>query len=793
VHILNDFFLLSWNENSDSIEDLQESFLEKIYKTYDEDYELFCDSCSILFIINSENLQNIINIDEFRLIFGGAFGDNFIDKCLILQFQKRVLEFIVELGDMDLTQTLKANFETLRKEGIISYYISRRLIGLFALIKGKSDEKTEIKLSVAKSDENFYKNSINILKAAKENLKQCVESDIFIEKLEQIDRKLQDERFSIGVTGIINAGKSTMLNALLEEEILGTSVIPETANLTILKYSKNRYAKVNFWNKSEFARIENSAKEIASIRKFIDETKSHFKENLSLYIKDEGKSEKVDIEDLKLYTSAEKSDKKCNLVKSVELYSDLEFLKDGVEIVDTPGLDDPIIQREEITLGYVSECDLMIHLMNVNQSATQKDVDFIIDSIIYQNIARLLVVITRIDTVCKEELDEVIKYTKTSIEKRLAEQNRSHKLKAIIDKIDFIPLSGKMALLLKTDRVKEAKEQGYDLENSGILKLQDYLNSVLFGANSQKANLIILSNQNELLSILEQNMQIFDEQQRLLGKSSVERKKEFEAYRLEKVRLLEGLEAVKKTIKAQEEELREYFQILHKYSKEKLINLKDIIKTRVMDDISYEIRKNKKLPKKQRIEYIVELGLKDGLIDLVRDYRYEFEKKMQDSSQIIKRSFKDDESGKEYKNQDFDSKEFFEQHFKSLVLFQNRAVMLEKIDSMIQKYAKNSLSKLDINLEKILQKNIDELEQMLNEKLEKTDEELLANFIEINLKRVKAKEDEIKTKDNLLEQSMKSIKKSSRDKKQRVQTIKSKKEILTKIKKDLEVLSEGAK
>ncbi|MCF6172490.1 MAG: dynamin family protein [Campylobacteraceae bacterium] len=792
MHILNDFFLLSWNENSQSIQNLPDEFSQKIYKTYD-DYKQFCDSCSILFVINSENLQKIIKLDEFKLIFGSAFEKKLVDKCLILQFQKKVLEFIIELGDMQLTQTLKTNFEILRKEGIITYYVSRRLIGLFGLIKEKSETKVELELKVAKSDKNFYKHSKNILGVCIENLKQCINLDIFESKLKQIDKKLQDERFSIGVTGIINAGKSTMLNALLGEEILGTAVVPETANLTILKYAKEGYATVNFWSKDEFDRIQNSAQDIASIKKFISETKNHFKNDLSKYIQTQNRSQKVDIKDLSLYTSAEKSNKKCNLVKSVELYSDLEFLKDGVEIVDTPGLDDPIIQREEITLKYVSECDLMIHLMNVNQSATKKDVDFIIDSILYQNIARLLIVITRIDTVSKEELEEVITYTKNSIEKRLIEQNRSYKLKLIINKLDFIPISGKMALLLKTSRADEARKQGYNLENSGILQIQEYLNSVLFGSKSEKANLIIQSNQNELYSIIEQNEKILDEEEMLLSKSAMEIKKEFELHKTQRTKILEDLKVVKKSIKSQENELREYFKTLHIYSQKKLISLKDIIKTRVMDDVSYEIRKNKKLPQKQRVQYMVELGLKDGLIDLVRDYRYEFQKKMQISSEIIQRSFKDKIKSDDYKNQEFDAQEFFDKQFKSFTLFQNRDILLVKIYDLIQKYAKNSLEKLDINLDKILQVSIDELQKLLSIELLKTDEELLLNFLDINRQRVQRKEYKVKIKDDLLTTSMQTIKKSNRDKKQRLQIIRSKKEALSKIKEEINHIKKSEK
>ncbi|MEZ4693446.1 MAG: dynamin family protein [Aliarcobacter sp.] len=42
----------------------------------------------------------------------------------------------------------------------------------------------------------------------------------------------------------MNAGKSTMLNALMGKEILGSAVVPETANLTIVKHNTTDTAKV---------------------------------------------------------------------------------------------------------------------------------------------------------------------------------------------------------------------------------------------------------------------------------------------------------------------------------------------------------------------------------------------------------------------------------------------------------------------------------------------------------------------------------------------------------------------
>ena len=790
MHLLNDFFLLSWNENSDLIEDSSDELSKDIYLAYEASFREFCESCSIIFIINSENFEKIIQIEEFRFIFRGLFRDRIIEKCLILQVQKKVLELIIELGNLELNRTLKENFEILRKEGIITYYISRRLIGLFALIKDRTPKVEQIHLQVAKKDKNFYKSSINLLKTSILNLSACIESEALKQRVVQVNKKIEEERFSIGVTGVINAGKSTMLNALLKEEILGTAVVPETANLSILKYSKERQAKVNFWTKEEFSKIEESAKDIQSIKKFVDETKKSFKNSLGEYITQEGRSENIDIEDLILYTSAEKSNKKCNLIKSVELYSDLEFLKDGVEIVDTPGLDDPIIQREEITLQYVSECDLMMHLMNVNQSATQKDIDFIIDSILYQNIARLLIVITRIDTVSKEELDEVVSYTKTSIQNRLKEQNQSYKFEYIIQKIEFISVSGKMALLLRTGEEELAKSKGYDLEKSGILKVEGYLESVLFGSKSQKAQLIIQSNKNELQSIIEQAKSSLKEEELLLGKTNLEIKEEYKKFQSERDEMFQALFEIKKTINSQEKELKEYFKFLHKFLYDKLVSIKDIVKSRVIDDVSYEMRKNKKIPKKERIDYIVEIALKDGLVDLIREYRYEFEKRMQDSFDAIMRKLRIELPQKE--NNSFDSQDFFEKNFKTLRVFQNRSVLLAKIYEAIELYAKKSSQKLDIVLSEILEKTIHELQELLMKKIEKTDVDLLDNFIGINQKKVLTIEEEVKAKEKMLKNIMRGIKNSSVDKKQRIDEIKSKNKALKIIERDLEVLNESA-
>lgn len=789
MHVINDFFLLIWSERLNQHAVFDEKHKTLLDQTLSTAFDNFCDGAAILLITSPQNFANMASLEEPKTVLKTLFQQSTFSKENIQYAQSQLLGYLIALGNVQINHAILKRLELLKKEGIISYDAVRSLGSILSLIEEKKIEVASLHVKSATTQENYYKTALHLLLTAIENLKQAVEIPRLSERLNAIPERLENQRFSIGITGVMNAGKSTMLNALLGQEVLGTSVVPETANLTLIKYAKNPYAVVNFWNTKEWSKIEEGANSLKSLEAFVKESRAHFGETFNTLVTPKGESQSISVEDLALYTSAKHSDKKCNLVKSVELYTDLKFVQDGVQIVDTPGLDDPVVQREEITLEYLSECDLMIHLMNAAQAATQKDVDFIIDALLYRNVARLLIVITRIDAIKEKELQEVIAYTKRSIEARLKEQNKGAKLDEIIAKIVFIPIAGKLALMHKLGQGEEALSLGYDLERTGLPLVEAYLEDVLFGSNSQKANLIIFSNRKEIESVISESMASFEQELHYLNISHEEIEQAYAKHQEDKKGMINFLEQIKTSVSQSKEEMEHYFVTLQKFASNQLDKLQHVVKRRITDDVSYEFSKNKRAPKEERIASMIETAIKDGLVDLIRDYRYEFQKKMQSSLEYMDAKygeFKSDTSSNH-----FDAKAFCEEHLGSLLIFKNSTVVSVGANDAIKKYGKNDLNMLSTTLEALFGTEFSGIKEMLNDKLIKVNQELLGSFVSLCEAPAKTIEERFSAEEALIERAMRQMKDQTLNREARIAEIKEKERVMGIVLNDLGATKES--
>ena len=441
-------------------------------------------------------------------------------------------------------------------------------------------------------------------------------------------------------------------------------------------------------------------------------------------------------------------------------------MSDGIEIVDTPGLDDPVIQREEITKEYISKCDMMLHLMNVSQSATLKDVEFIIDALLYQNISKLLVVITRADTVSKEQLDEVIKYTKSSIEKQLRAQNKDSQLDYILKTIKFIPISGRMALLHRTGREKEALDAGFSLEDTGIIEIENYLTETLFGSNSQKGEIVIQSSKNQLQKIIEKQNSFYNYELKLLSKSKDELEKELEDFNKRKSVNTRIFQAMGEDITYYKNDAKLYIESLDTFLQSELFDLQNIIKQRVISDVRYSFEKTKKRPESARIKVIVETAIKDGIIDVIRDYRYKFIKKSQTIGEQCEQKYHDLGFSIGHKNENFDARGFFQDDFKSGFLTSNNEVLISQIITAVSKAKDTKLNDLDREIELLIKNQFTSIEEDIKSKAKKVSALLIETFFNTLNSPLKTFEQKLKNDEKTLQNQIDSFEQNDKNKAQ---------------------------
>lgn len=556
-----------------------------------------------------KNKNTSLDIAEIAIILS-ANKDNYERYFLLKEFRDifNKIDLRVDIFGVQIAQICSINF--LKKGYIFKHDLLKALKILEPISKNFSIYEFIEKLDINNIDKkDLFENAFNNLNDINLELQELCLNQNTKSRLQKTLEKFKKLEFSVAITGIMNSGKSSLLNALLKQDFLGVSNIPETANLTVLKYGISPKATIYFWNKLEWENVLTNSKYNEELREFIDKLSSEI--NLDDYILDDNLTKEITLAQLKEFSSAK--NKISALIKKIEIISDLKFLQNNICIVDTPGLDDVVVQRELITSEYLKESDFLIHLMNASQSLTQKDFEFLLHCLLDSRLSKFLVVLTKSDLLDEKDLNEVIKYTKDSLKIRLKEIDEN-----LIEKIDFLCVSAKKAS--EFYRANASKES---LEESGMLEFEKYLFDELF--SSQKSKIALNAYKKELVlelkNILEQrkiqNKIIKDKSNNLSEENSkflYEFKKQNELLKELKKDLQEACESLENT----ESGVENLVLLLAKKLKERLI-----------DEIKY-LNNNKQKIKSERILNIIDITIKDGINDILRDIKYQNIKKIED-------------------------------------------------------------------------------------------------------------------------------------------------------------------
>lgn len=556
-----------------------------------------------------EELKTTLDEEKMAIILSANLSN--YERLLTLESFK---DFLKEQGlRADLYSITKAQLQALKaiNAGLIDEdkleFMLKKLASIFPL-KDLLQYVKEASLKINKKEiffsSNEKLNEINLSLQAlsdEHTKKELIKASSLFAKL----------NFSVAITGVMNAGKSSLLNALLKTKLLAVSNIPETANLTIIKYGDKK-ASIYFWTKAEFENIEN---------------KPNFSIDINDYIKEKGFCKDIALDELKYYASAK--NEISFLIKKIELFTKLDFCKDGVSIVDTPGLDDVIYQRELISRAYIKRADFLIHLMNASQALSTKDLDFLVYSLSDSRVAKFLIVLTKSDLLNEDQLEDAIIYSKKRLKQRLKELYLDE---ALLNKLDFLSISSKLA-----SDFYEQKAPKQSLEASNIPKLERYLFNNLF--SNEKSKLALNSYKKELILNAKNLIK-----KTSLEKSLINKKLSNKAFDNEKA----NLELKKTKLALIKDELNSIkINDQKEFLENSLILLAKKIKDRLIDELKY-LEQNKKTMDKNRLESMIDIGFKDGLSDILRGLKYRFFKEIQDIKEALSLKY-------DFLKDDFDS------------------------------------------------------------------------------------------------------------------------------------------
>jgi len=201
----------------------------------------------------------------------------------------------------------------------------------------------------------------------------------FREKLSILKERLEEERFHLAVLGQFKRGKSTLLNALLGDEVLPTSILPLTSIPTFIEYGPEFKAKV----------ILQSG---ADIDLFANESPSQLADFLAEYVTEEFNP----------------GNRRGVLEVKVEHPSPL--LRRGVVLIDTPGIGSTFRHNTEATLNFLPQCDASLFVVSPDPPITEVEIDFLRQ--VLSKTTHTFFVLNKIDYLADDELSKAVTFIK---------------------------------------------------------------------------------------------------------------------------------------------------------------------------------------------------------------------------------------------------------------------------------------------------------------------------------------------------------------------------------------------
>jgi GTPase Era involved in 16S rRNA processing len=186
--------------------------------------------------------------------------------------------------------------------------------------------------------------------------------------IKELEEKLSGNKFYLVILGLFKRGKSSFINAMLEEQIVPTGVIPLTAIITLIEYGESPSAVIYF---------------------------------------EDNKTENVSLDMVADFIAEAKNPNNEKHVAKVVIFSPNPMLK-RITLIDTPGVGSSLAHNTEATLRFVNKIDAALFILSTDIPITQLEVDFLKD--LKKNVPKVIFILNKSDLLQKEKLEELLSY-----------------------------------------------------------------------------------------------------------------------------------------------------------------------------------------------------------------------------------------------------------------------------------------------------------------------------------------------------------------------------------------------
>ncbi|OUN09531.1 dynamin family protein [Flavonifractor sp. An9] len=208
-----------------------------------------------------------------------------------------------------------------------------------------------------------------------------------INGIDEILKRMANDNFNVAIVGEFKRGKSTVINALLGKNILPVDVLPTTATLNKITYNVTPFVTVEY---------------------------------------KDGRKEQIGIEELDNYVTklTRESEERAKTIKEAVVYYPINYCKNGVTIIDTPGLNDDAAMTE-VTMSVLPTIDAALMVIMAQAPFSESERDFLESKIITSDLGRVLFVVTGIDLLDEEDVDRVLENIKRRIQEHVLKKAES--------------------------------------------------------------------------------------------------------------------------------------------------------------------------------------------------------------------------------------------------------------------------------------------------------------------------------------------------------------------------------